>query len=257
MTADTGDPEADTRTVRLLWRAERGARRGPKPTRDLDTIVWTAVEIADAHGLDRLSMRAVADRLGIGTMSLYTHVPGKSDLVSLMLDAVLADVAVPGGPSVSWRERVEWWARRDWALYHRHEWVLQAPADAPPGPNAVRRFDAALSALSGAGLPAGELVATVEAVDAFVRGAARRSVARVQAVRRLGVSEREWWSAHEPLIEGTLAVGELSMVRRVVRAGAFEAGVDSFELGLRHLLDGLAARVACGVGVAGPDVGGG
>ncbi|GAA2275792.1 TetR/AcrR family transcriptional regulator [Nonomuraea roseoviolacea subsp. roseoviolacea] len=94
--------------MELLWRdadadaggagdAGGGARRGARQGLDLDRIVRAAVELADAEGLAGLSMRKVADRLGFTTMSLYRHVPGRDQLVDLMRDAVLAELAEPSG----------------------------------------------------------------------------------------------------------------------------------------------------------------
>ncbi len=91
--AGQGDPR---RTLSLLWRAEAPppARTGPgpKPRLSVDAIVAAAVAIADEEGMDALSMRAVGDRLGRTAMALYTHVPGKSELLDLMYDAVHAEL---------------------------------------------------------------------------------------------------------------------------------------------------------------------
>ena len=71
-----GDP---ARSLALLWRtSERTSRKG-KPDLNVDRIVRAAIEVADAEGLQALSMRRVAERLGVGTMSLYTYVPGKPE----------------------------------------------------------------------------------------------------------------------------------------------------------------------------------
>jgi AcrR family transcriptional regulator len=84
----SGDPK---RTMALLWGIGKKPTRGPKPGLSVGRIVSAAVEVADAEGLGALSMRRVADRLGIGTMSLYTYVPGKAELIDVMLDTVLGE----------------------------------------------------------------------------------------------------------------------------------------------------------------------
>ena len=68
----TGDP---LRTIALLWRT--GVKTG-RSGLTLDAVVETAITVAAEVGIDNLSMRRIADRLGVGAMSLYTHVPGKS-----------------------------------------------------------------------------------------------------------------------------------------------------------------------------------
>ena len=77
----------------LLWGRRERPTRGPKPALDIERIVRAGVEVADAEGLEALSMRKVAGRLGVGTMSLYRYVPSKQELLDLMFDATLAERA--------------------------------------------------------------------------------------------------------------------------------------------------------------------
>ncbi|WP_454196647.1 TetR/AcrR family transcriptional regulator [Nocardia sp. Marseille-Q1738] len=89
-------------------------------------IVDTAIELADAEGLDALSMRRIADRLGVGAMSLYRHVANKDELLALMTDEVARRNPYPSpeGQRWTWRDRVRIAAEIDWALYRQHPWVL-------------------------------------------------------------------------------------------------------------------------------------
>ncbi|MEU6641739.1 TetR/AcrR family transcriptional regulator [Saccharomonospora sp. NPDC046836] len=243
MTTDNDGIRDLARGMRLLWRATGGARRGPKPTLTVDQVVRAAIEIADARGLSALSMRAVADRLGVGTMSLYTYVPAKAELVSLMLDALDAEGTLPHTIAGSWRERTESWAREDWALYHRHPWMLQASARHPLGPNTIRRFDSALRSLAATGLPVAELVATADVIDNYIRGMARRSIESRELQRRTGVSEERWWAELEPLLTQYVTADEFPAVRQAWAGGAFASDIDSFDYGLQRILDGVEGRI--------------
>lgn len=109
-------------TEHLLWRAEPGPRRGPKPSLTRAEVVRAAIAAADADGLEALAMQRVAERLGVATMALYRYVPGKHELISLMLDAAVGAPPEPpsGSPSGSppeppsgspWREALAGWAR--------------------------------------------------------------------------------------------------------------------------------------------------
>lgn len=92
-----GDP---ARSMALLWGTEAPPRtRGRKPGLTVGGIATAAIELADTEGLEALSMRRVAQRLGVGTMSLYTYVPGKAELVDVMLDAIHLEPRseAPGG----------------------------------------------------------------------------------------------------------------------------------------------------------------
>ena len=113
-----GTPEG-RRAVELLWDPPAPApSRGPRPKTSLAEVVDAGVAIADAEGLEALSMRKVASRLGIGAMSLYTYVPGRSELIELMIDRVYADHALPD-PGLGWRARLEQWIQRDLADLRR------------------------------------------------------------------------------------------------------------------------------------------
>src|SRR4051812_17689062 len=116
----SGDPK---RSLELLWRTHEPPARGPKQRLDIDQIVRAAIEVADADGLQALSMRKVAERLNVGTMSLYTYVPGKNELIDLMFD--LAVAGPNEGIEGTWRERLEQIAHESWWRYHRHPWLLE------------------------------------------------------------------------------------------------------------------------------------
>ena len=86
--AATGDePFAfQTRSVELLWGQPERPNRGPKPGLSVERIVRVAIEIADAEGLPAVSMQRVASEFGFTTMSLYRYVPGKNELIDLMIE---------------------------------------------------------------------------------------------------------------------------------------------------------------------------
>ena len=69
------------------------SRRGPRPRLDLDAVVDAAIALADEQGLAAVTMRALAARLRVSAMTLYGYVPGKDELVDLMLDALYARMA--------------------------------------------------------------------------------------------------------------------------------------------------------------------
>jgi AcrR family transcriptional regulator len=87
--------------------------RGPKPGLTIEEITGAAIELADAAGLEHLSMRRVAERLGAGTMSLYRYAAGKAELLDLMVDCVCgaeaaAALSAAERGSVSQTDE-EWW----------------------------------------------------------------------------------------------------------------------------------------------------
>jgi len=139
--------------LELLWgRRERG-RRGPRPGLSADAIVDAAVRIADAEGLEALSMARVAAELGFTTMSLYRYVASKDELLQLMFNASAlgAESLVIEGDG--WRPRLRAWAVIQREMLDRHPWITQMPMAAPPlAPNSLHFVERGLQALDGTGL---------------------------------------------------------------------------------------------------------
>lgn len=258
----TGDP---ARSMALLWReagdepAPRG--RGAAAGLSVDTIVTTAVALADAEGVGALSMRRVASELGVGAMSLYTYVPGKGELLDLMVDAVLGELAgEAAGPAdaahaaedvgASWRDRLEAVARANWVLYERHPWLLQVAASGRPplGPHVMAKYEHELRAVDGIGLDEVQMDDVITLVNGFVAGTARGVVEQAQARAVTGTTEDEWWAATEPFVARVFDPERYPTVARVgpVAGEANQAAYDprrAFEFGLARLLDGVAVLV--------------
>ncbi|MGW6929618.1 TetR/AcrR family transcriptional regulator [Lentzea sp. NPDC054927] len=229
------------RSVRLLWEPPAEPTRGPKAALSQSRVVEAAIKVADAEGVDALTMRRVAETLGFTTMSLYRHVPGKSELLDLMVDAVWGETeSTPKGP---WRDGLDFFARQMWAMYCAHPWMLQLTTSRRmPGPHAMARQDAAYAAVSELGLRSEEIVAVVTAVAQFVDGVGRTMADRVQAERETGVSEEDWWNGRESLWEH-FTPDRLPMMTHIWNTGGFERPLNEFEFGLARVLDGLSVFI--------------
>lgn len=239
----SGDP---ARSMELLWGTQKGPSRGPKPGLSVERIVRAAIAVADAEGLAALSMRRVADRLGVGAMSLYTYVPGKAELIDVMLDTAYAETLRSDEVAGGWRLKLETVARDNWALFQRHPWMLQVAASSRPplGPNVLAKYDADLRAVSGIGLTEAEMDSVVGLVAGHVEGAARRAVEARQVVRRTGLTDEQWWRAYEPLLVRVFDPGRFPTAARVGEAaGAAFDPEHAFEFGLQRVLDGIEAFV--------------
>lgn len=235
------------RSLELLWQGRERASRGPKPGLTLERIVAAAVGLADREGLAALSMRKVAAELGVGTMSLYRYVPGKGELLDLMLDHVNQ---VPGANPVpgegdahlgaGWRIAMEHLAWHTWRLYHRHPWLLQVNQARPIlGPNALAGFDRTLQSLDGLGLTDQEKVSVLLAIDHYVTGTARTYILEQQASEVSGVSDEEHWAAQEPMLIDAMESGSYPEVAKLSEDVFRIDGAEVLEFGLGHLLDGF------------------
>ncbi|MGY1604585.1 TetR/AcrR family transcriptional regulator [Geodermatophilus sp. SYSU D00815] len=245
----TGDP---ARSMALLWRAGSGEERrpGPRPGLDVDRIVTAAVALADRSGLAAVSMRTLAAELGVGAMTLYTHVPGKGELVDLMLDAVLGELypAVDALLEGGWRARIEAMARANWDLFVRHPWALHVATGRPPlGPNLMRKYEVELRAVDGLGLPEVEMDLLVTLVNGFVRGSVSGVHEKADAERATGITEQQWWEATEPYVAQVFDAARFPTAARVGPIAGQELGAydpqRSFEFGLARLLDGIGVLV--------------
>ena len=192
-------------------------------------------------------MRKVAEHLGVGTMSLYTYVPGKAELLDLMLDQAVAGSNELG--EGTWRERVERIAHENWWRYHRHPWLLEITMVRPVlGPNVIARYDHELAAVDGIGLDR-RRDGRRRQPDRRPRRGRGAPGARLGPRRAThGQSDEAWWAARAPLLERLLDAERFSTAMRVGAAAGEEhnaayAPEHSFEFGLERILDGVQALV--------------
>ncbi|MEV0640253.1 TetR/AcrR family transcriptional regulator [Streptomyces sp. NPDC050619] len=232
------------RTLELLWDTGRRPSRGPKPGLTLEGIVETAVRIADRDGLDAVSMRRVATELGTGAMSLYRYVPGKAELLDLMLDRVQRPSDDPaelgdGG----WRSALEAMARAKIGLYQRHPWLFQVNLSRPVlGPSAVDGMEKVLSRIRPMGLSDPELVSAIIMIEGYIVGAARTLVHQEEAERKTGLTDAQFWEAQRPTLEKIMISGRYPVMASLSE-DTFGPDFDHFEFGLQRILDGLEVFV--------------
>jgi AcrR family transcriptional regulator len=241
----SGDPQ---RTIDLLWGVQR-RRRGPKPSLSGDQVVTTATQIADRDGLGRLSMRRLADELGITAMSLYGYVPSKAELLDVMADRAYAKIPIPDLPARPWRAELAALGEQHWALLLSHPWLLQIAASRPLlGPHLTAFYDAELAAVDGLGLTDIDMDLVVSLLDDYVRGAARGAVEAADAPGRTGVSDQQWWQTYGPLLDAVLDPARYPTAIRVGAAAGAEYGAAhdpgrSFMFGLQRIIDGIEAFI--------------
>ena len=241
----TGDP---TRSMTLLWGLQGKPKRGPKPRLTVDQITRAAIELADEEGFDAVSMRRIAEKLGgVTAMSLYTYVPGKGELLDLMIDAVYAETLglIPEG---GWRERLEVVARRNRELYLRHPWLIQIAIARPGlGPNLLAKYELELSVVDGLGLTDLDMDLLLSMIGDYVHGAARAAIHAAQAPKHTGMTDSQWWEAHAPLLEKVWEAEKYPVACRVGPTAGQEYGAGdperSFEFGLQRLLDGVEVLI--------------
>jgi AcrR family transcriptional regulator len=137
--------------------AARGRRRPAGRARtplSRDAIVDAALAIIDAEGIDALSMRAVAERLGTGAASLYAHVDNKDVLLELVFDRVAGEMRLPEIEGGDWQAYVKAFMREQRRVLTAHRDIARvAMAKIPTGPNVLDIIDRVLGVMREAGLP--------------------------------------------------------------------------------------------------------
>jgi AcrR family transcriptional regulator len=241
-----GDP---ARVLALLWgTGEPGPRRGRRPALSLEEVVASAIALADREGLEAVTMRRLAGAVGVGAMALYTYVPGKAELLDLMLDRVYAEMPRDPWPA-DWRERIAAVARENRALYDAHPWAATVATGRPPlGPGLMGKYERELTAFEGLGLDDVEIDAALTFLLDFVRAAALAADVARATLRATGMTDEQWWAANAPLLERALDPAAYPTAARVgSAAGAAHGGAYSpdhaWEFGLERVLDGLAALI--------------
>jgi len=224
-----------------VWeRPEPQPRAAPVPL-SRAKIAATAIRIADAQGLEGLSVRKIAKELGVGPMRLYDYVINRSELLDLMVDTVYAQIA-EGDQQPDWRATVL-------AIVHRtrdaaldHEWFVDLLGGRPHlGPHALAVGESTAAALSQApGVrDLDDLQRAVGALNAFIVGALRREITERRTARSTGTDESTWQASLGPYLTRMLETGQYPTIARLVIDGAHLNAEETFAHNLTTVLDGI------------------
>jgi AcrR family transcriptional regulator len=210
-------------------------RRGPRPRYRREDVARAAVAIADIDGLDAVTFRAVAARLGAGVMSLYNYVPDKQALVYDMAELVGAELDLPE-PTGDWRADMHVVAGKQRDLVHRHPWLIAAVSHLQPlGPATLALLEFALAALEPAGLSAQDRLETIALINGFVL-----NIVRVELANRTVDPQQQ--ARQFALLPELLATGRYPRFAAVIAAGGEPEAFDPvahFDRLLDKILDGL------------------
>lgn len=232
---------------------DRGAR---PPGRDRglsrDEIVRAAIALADAEGLDAISMRRIAKELRAGAMSLYWHVGSKDELLDAMRDALESDVEIPD-PTGDWRADLRTFAYRQRAALLEHQWLMDIIGSGPPsGPNDVRNFERMLALFEPVSPDLVLRIKLFSTLVIYVMGAVVRETQEIRGEQAEKLAEadmtpEEIQAEHERVAQWFRESGRFPQILRLMEAGFDpddpKTRDERFEFGLDTVLDGIAARL--------------
>ncbi|MDW5322435.1 TetR/AcrR family transcriptional regulator [Plantactinospora sp. KLBMP9567] len=198
-----------------------------------------AIRVADRGGVPAITMRRVAQELGVEAMSLYHHVPNKDAILDGVVDVVFAAITLPSAECGDWRPAIRARAASARAVLSRHSWALGLmDSRRNPGPATLRHHDAVLGVLRQAGFTLPMAAHAVSLIDSYISGfvlqEANLPVATPDDVEEVAGSILE-----------RLPAGELPYLTEMIVDHGLRAGYDpaqEFGYGLDLILDALEAR---------------
>jgi AcrR family transcriptional regulator len=209
-----------------------GSRRIPL-TRE--RVLRAAIALADEGGVEGLSMRRLADELGVKAMSLYNHIANKEDLLEGILDTALAEIAVPR-PDADWRTQIREIAVSAHETMLKHSWAADLAVRAKPGPGRLRYGDSLLGCLRNAGFSKELTFHAYHIVESYIQG----YTALVLNYRSVDLSQFDDVVAR--FVRGDYAADFPHFTEHALQHMQPEPGqddVNAYELGLDLILDGL------------------
>ena len=244
----------------MLWGLEVVAGRGPKPRLSLEGLVDAAIAIADDEGFDALSMRRLAERLGVAAMTIYTYVQGKDDLLDLMYEHIVGESLERSRAELSgdapWISKLETVARERWEVHRRHPWFSRVPwIRTPLGPKILDTYELCLSVLDGLGLEGREMSEIFTLLSAYVDGAARGAIEAATSPAATSIDSNEWWKAVSPVLDQIWDAERYPLITRYESSETGDPGgseddyfavaaKQSFEFGLARVLSGIELYIS-------------
>jgi AcrR family transcriptional regulator len=232
-------------TVAAAWGVRERPHKGPRPALSLARIVDAAVRVADAEGLGAVSMGRVAAELGAAPMSLYRHLSGKEELLTLMVDAAWGDPPEEAGEG--WRAGLSRWAWAMRAGVRRHPWVVRIPLNGLPiMPHEVAWFERALACLHQTGLAEAQKASVIMLLGGYVRNQATTDADIEAAIRASGKNPSEWMASYPRMLASLTDPQRFPALATFLAAGVFDAADDpddEFTFGLDRILDGTEVLV--------------
>ncbi|MEJ2459523.1 MAG: TetR/AcrR family transcriptional regulator [Novosphingobium sp.] len=228
-------------TINLLW-ADHSQRVG-RTGLTLSEFIDAAMELAGEQGAGAISMRNLSSRLGVRSMAIYSVVPGKAELVALMVDRAYRDI-YPTGQAPETRDLrmgLRQIADANRRLHDRHPWLLElAPARSLMGPQEARKTELELAVLDGKGLSDLEMEKALSMLIAYVSHRSRLAIQLGIEQANIGLGEAEWWEQALPALKQVYDPLEFPLVMRVANAAIASPG-DERDFGLERILDGIEA----------------
>ncbi|WP_202946727.1 TetR/AcrR family transcriptional regulator [Allomesorhizobium alhagi] len=240
--------------MKLLWRDSVDIV--PKPGRKrglaIEGLIEAAIGIADEHGLAAMTIRGLAAALHKPTMTIYTYVSGKAELVPLMLDTIYQRMDRSAPADRDWRDKVVRIAEDNRRLFERHPWAADVSFGRPSlGPGTIAKYEYELAALEDLGVDDVTRDSVLTHILVVVAAVARASANQDLEVRSSAQSDEEWWRENAPFLALAFDPEKFPLAARIGAAagdalgGAFNAE-HSWTFAVDRMIDGIEALIGRG-----------
>jgi TetR/AcrR family tetracycline transcriptional repressor len=218
---------------------DTSTRTRPRGSLTRDEIIKEALALLEQEGPGALSMRRLADRLGVTPNALYTHVRGKADLIDGLIDQVYAGLTLTPDPAGDWTQQLTTLSQqiRDHLLAHPAvvPYALQQPG---LGPHSLRLGEAIYNVLRPAGFSNQAVVGTVYALLTYILGFVALEIPRAGTDPQTSDEfVRRMWAFF-----AALPAGEFPHTVQLAAQLARISTDDQFQFGIRTFLAGLNAQ---------------
>ncbi|GAA3005040.1 TetR/AcrR family transcriptional regulator [Actinokineospora diospyrosa] len=215
---------------------------GPRRSLTRAAILAAARPILRAEGVDGLSMRRLATELGTGPASLYAHVANKDELLDLLFDQVVGEIALPEPDPARWREQfTALWTEAHETLMDNGDIARVSLGKVPLGPNAMRAAETMVVILTGAGIPAQPVAWALDAVPLYVAASAVENAIGVAQARAGNPPEEHY--ARVGAYFATLSPAHYPLMSTMARELAEGGRTERFAFGLDLLVRGLESHI--------------
>jgi len=200
-----------------------------------ERVIEAAVELADAKGLESLTMRRLGEELQVEAMSLYNHVANKDDLINAMADAIFGEIELPSHND-DWKTAIRKRSISFREVLTRHPWAIGVhDSGTNPGPATLRHHDRVIGTFRNGGFSIGMTARAFAAVDSYIYGFCMQD-------KSLPFTDPEDTAAMAHLMLAQLPVKEYPYLAELTVEHVLQPGYDfgdNFLFGLDLILDAL------------------
>ncbi|PNY79427.1 TetR/AcrR family transcriptional regulator [Deinococcus koreensis] len=210
-------------------------RPDPRPRLSRELVLRTALQLADRDGIGALTMRKLAQALGVEAMSLYHHVANKGRLLDGVIDLVFAEIELPA-PHEDWRTALRARSISAHAALIRHPWAIGLmESRSAPGPATLRHHDAVLGCLRAGGFSLPATAHAYSLLDSYIYGFALQQI-------NLPFDTSAQAAPVAEVMLAEMAPGDYPFLTEMATDHVLQPGyayADEYTIGLDLILDGI------------------